>query len=94
MGLTFADGVNLASQVGRTLKIFDWTGVNPTGAFAIYSPYTWDFSNLYTTGEVTLTAIPEPSALALVGFGLVALVVSRAAARTIDKHTQCPCQTP
>ena len=58
--LTFADDVNLASQVGRTFDLFDWTGVNPTGAFAISSPYAWDLSNLYTTGEVTLTAVPEP----------------------------------
>jgi MYXO-CTERM domain-containing protein len=58
--LTFAADVNLANQIGRTLKIFDWTGVQPT-AFAIASPYTWNLSNLYTTGEVTLTAIPEPA---------------------------------
>ena len=30
--LTFADDVNLASQVGRTFDLFDWTGVSPTGA--------------------------------------------------------------
>ncbi len=59
--LTFADDVNLATQLGRTLKIFDWTGVTPTGAFAVSSPYAWDLSNLYTTGQVTLTAIPEPA---------------------------------
>ena len=63
--LTFADDVNLASQVGRTFDLFDWTGVNPTGAFAVSSPYAWDLSNLYTTGEVTLTAVPEPSTLLL-----------------------------
>ena len=61
--LTFAADVNLASQVGRTFDLFDWTGVNPTGAFAVSSPYAWDLSNLYTTGEVTLTAVPEPSQL-------------------------------
>jgi hypothetical protein len=59
--LTFADDVNLASQVGRTFDLFDWTGVDPTGAFAISSPYRWDTSNVYTTGQVTLTAIPEPN---------------------------------
>ncbi len=56
--LTFAIDVNLASQIGRTFDLFDWTGVNPTGAFAVTSPYTWDLSNLYTTGEVTLTNVP------------------------------------
>ena len=64
-GISFAADVNLASQVGRTFDLFDWTGVNPTGTFAISSPYAWDLSNLYTTGEVTLTAIPEPTSLAL-----------------------------
>ena len=56
--LTFAADVNLASQVGRTIDLFDWTGVNPTGAFTVSSPYTWNLSKLYTTGEVTLTALP------------------------------------
>jgi uncharacterized protein YjbI with pentapeptide repeats len=72
--LTFADDVTLASQVGRTFDLFDWTGVSPTGEFAISSPYAWDLSNLYTTGEVTLTAIPEPATFALVALGLLSLV--------------------
>ena len=54
--------------VGRTFDLFDWTGVTPTGAFAISSPYAWDISNLYTTGEVTLTAVPEPATLMLLIF--------------------------
>ena len=60
--LTFAADVNLASQVGRTFDLFDWTGAHPIGAFANSSPYAWDLSNLYTTGEVTLIAVPEPGA--------------------------------
>jgi uncharacterized protein YjbI with pentapeptide repeats len=64
--LTFADDVNLASQLGRTLDLFDWTGVTPTGDFAIFSSYAWDLSDLYTTGEVTLAAIPEPTGIVLV----------------------------
>ena len=63
--LTFAADVNLASQVGRTFDLFDWTGVNPTGTFAISSPYAWNLSNLYTIGEVTLTAVPEPATIVL-----------------------------
>ena len=58
MELTFAPDVNLSSQIGRMIDLFDWTGVAPTGAFTVSSPYTWDLSNLYTTGEVTLTAAP------------------------------------
>jgi hypothetical protein len=73
--LDFAAGVNLASQVGRKFVLFDWTGVNPAGKFEVASPYVWDLTNLYTTGEVTLTAIPEPSGVALLYVGLVALAM-------------------
>jgi hypothetical protein len=53
--LTFASDVNLANQVGRTLDIFDWSGVEPAGAFNVSSPYLWDLRGLYSTGEVRLT---------------------------------------
>jgi autotransporter-associated beta strand protein/T5SS/PEP-CTERM-associated repeat protein len=52
--LTFACVMNVATQNGRTIDLFDWTGVTPTGSFNILSPHTWDLSKLYTTGEVTL----------------------------------------
>jgi uncharacterized protein YjbI with pentapeptide repeats len=55
LDLAFAADVNIASQLGRTIVLFNWTGVTPTGAFTISSPYAWDVSQLYTTGEVTLT---------------------------------------
>jgi probable HAF family extracellular repeat protein len=57
--LTFDSNVNLAGQIGRMFDLFDWTGVTPTGTFDVSSPYTWNLSNLYTTGEVTLTAVSE-----------------------------------
>ena len=56
--LTFAPGVDVATQNGRTIDLFDWTGVAPTGAFTVSSPYTWDLSQLYITGEVTLAGQP------------------------------------
>jgi uncharacterized protein YjbI with pentapeptide repeats len=55
--LAFAPDVNLASQIGRTIDLFDWTGVTPSGVFTVSSPYTWNLSNLYTTGEIMLTAV-------------------------------------
>ncbi len=61
LALTFAADVDLATQVGRTLKLFDWTGVSPTGSFAVWSPHLWDTSGLYTTGEVTFLAVADPS---------------------------------
>jgi hypothetical protein len=76
--LTFAAEVNLASQVGRTFHLFNSTGVAPTGAFAVSSPYAWNLSNLYATGQVTLAAIPEPAAL-LVALAALALTPRRAA---------------
>lgn len=70
--LAFADGIDVADEVGRTLRIFDWAGVGPTGQFTVTSPYKWDLSRLYTSGEVTLTAVPEPSSICL---GLLSLLM-------------------
>jgi uncharacterized protein YjbI with pentapeptide repeats len=75
--LTFAADVNPASQVGRTFDLFDWTGVTPAGTFIISSPYAWNLSNLYTTGEVTLISIPEPTSTALAAAGAVGLTFYR-----------------
>jgi len=58
--LTFAPDVDVPTQSGRTIDLFDWTGVNPTGQFQVASPYAWDLSNLYTTGEVTLLSLHTP----------------------------------
>ena len=55
--LGFADDVNVTSQIGRTLDLFDWTGVSPTGLLTVTSDYEWDLANLYTTGEVTLLSV-------------------------------------
>jgi uncharacterized protein YjbI with pentapeptide repeats len=59
LDLTFAPDVSIATQIGRTIDLFDWTGVTPSGAFTVESPYTWNLSQLYTTGEVTLAAAPN-----------------------------------
>jgi uncharacterized protein YjbI with pentapeptide repeats len=81
--LSFAADVNPASQIGRTFDLFDWTGVNPTGTFAVSSPYSWDLSNLYTTGDVTLTAVPEPDKLLLIEVALISFAwVGRARIRS------------
>jgi hypothetical protein len=54
--LTFASDVDAATQVGRTLRIFDWSGVNPAGKFQVRVPPStlWDTSKLYTAGEVAV----------------------------------------
>ncbi len=55
--LLFAPDVNVASQVGRTFKVFDWTGVAPDGTLRLNSPFLWDTSLLFETGEVTLAGV-------------------------------------
>lgn len=84
--LTFATDVNLASQVGRTFHVFNWTGVTPAGAFAISSSYTWDLSNLYSTGEVTLIAVPESGTSLTLAISLLAAVVARRARKTLRSN--------
>jgi uncharacterized protein YjbI with pentapeptide repeats len=66
--LDLAAGVNAANLVGDTFQVFDWTGVNPSGQFAsvtndLPTGYSWDASQLYTTGNVTL--VPESSTFVL-----------------------------
>jgi hypothetical protein len=56
--LIFEPNVNVTTQIGRTIDFFDWTGVSPTGVFNVTSAYSWNLSNLYTTGEVTLMCVP------------------------------------
>jgi hypothetical protein len=66
--------------LGRTFDLFNWTGVTPTGAFAISCPDAWDLSNLYTTGQITLTAVPEPGTLVLLMLAAIGWCVRRSRA--------------
>ena len=74
LDLEFADGIDVNAQIGRTFDLFDWTGVTPTGVFTVDTPYQWDLSQLYTTGDVTLLAVPEPNSLGL--FLIAAMTIS------------------
>lgn len=73
--LTFADGVNVLDQVGRTFDVFIWPSVAPSGRFAVESDYVWDLSNLYSLGEITLVAVPEPAAIGIALVCSLALLV-------------------
>lgn len=75
--LAFAADVDLSTQVGRTFRVFDWTGVAPTGACQVTSPYRWELSHLYTTGDITLIAVPEPSAALLATALAILLTANR-----------------
>ena len=69
LDLELAAGVDPASLLGESFQLFDWNGALPVGdQFAMITTepgLTFDISNLYSTGNVTLTAVPEPSSLLL-----------------------------
>ncbi|HEX2971271.1 MAG TPA: hypothetical protein VHP11_02995 [Tepidisphaeraceae bacterium] len=73
--LQFAEGVDVSSQAGRIFHLFDWTGVQPQGEFKVQSPWIWDLSQFYQTGDVRL--VPEPGA----ALGAVALAATLARRR-------------
>jgi uncharacterized protein YjbI with pentapeptide repeats len=83
--LDLATEVNAAGLLGDTFRVFDWTGVNTSGQFAsitsdVPTDYSWDTSQLYTTGNVTL--VPEPGTIGL----LVACAVGLAGFRLRRKN--------
>jgi hypothetical protein len=61
--LSVDPSVSIRSLVGTSmLRLFNWTGATRTGAFTITSDGIiglgcWNVSNLYTTGNVTLTIL-------------------------------------
>ena len=55
--LLIDEGVHPATLAGATFQMFDWDGVLRFGEFdSVFAEpgTTWDLSNLYTTGEVTM----------------------------------------
>jgi uncharacterized protein YjbI with pentapeptide repeats len=102
LALDFTDGVDVSSQIGRTFDLFDWTNVTTTGQFEVDSPYVWDLSQLYTTGDVTLISVPEPSAYILGVIGIVTLIgrrrrlvfsTIRCSIHHVRQEVQRPCPT-
>jgi hypothetical protein len=83
LDLEFADGVDPSTLVGDTFQLFHWSGPLPAGdqfsAINTAPGLSWDLSNLYTTGAVTLNAVPEPSTLVMVA--TAALLAALGAAR-------------
>ena len=81
--LDFDELTNPISSVGRTFDLFNWPLiVNGTFDIVTHPKHTWDLSNLYSTGEVRLLAIPEPSSLT----GLTACMLSILLNRTRDRR--------
>jgi hypothetical protein len=75
--LLFGPETDFAAITGATIDLFDWPGeLGPNNRFALIQTPAgsqWDLSRIYTTGEVTLLVIPEPSALALCACGATAV---------------------
>lgn len=63
--LTLDPTADSFSLIGVPQKLFDWTGVSPAGTFNVVGDpgMQWDTRNLYSTGEITLVAVPEPTLL-------------------------------
>jgi hypothetical protein len=77
--------------IGSTFRLFDWTGVTPSGQFNIVNDlpgYAWDTSQLYTTGNVTL--LPEPLAWELLAAGMAALAAHRCFSRRKKRQAGVP----
>ncbi len=76
--LSLADGAAGENLVGRTFDLFNWNAPlaadSRFDAVASLPGFIWDTSALYTTGEVALTAIPEPATLGLLALGALALI--------------------
>ncbi len=71
------------AAAGQTYDLFDWNGLS--GSFssvalpALASGLAWNTSALYTTGEISVAAVPEPEtwALMLAGLGLLGFAARR-----------------
>jgi uncharacterized protein YjbI with pentapeptide repeats len=79
--LSFAEGVDPALLVGKTFDLFNWA--DPLDAGNRFDdvrsePWaSWDLGALYTTGEVTLLAVPEPATLSLLALGMLCIASAR-----------------
>jgi uncharacterized protein YjbI with pentapeptide repeats len=81
LDLELADDANPANLVGTTFQLFSWNGPLPWGdqfgAITSEPGFVWDTSQLYTTGTVTLDAVPEPAAASAFAIATIALIASR-----------------
>jgi hypothetical protein len=78
-----------ASLVGESFDLFAWNGPVPPdhrcSAIVTDSGFTWDLSDLYTSGSVTLLsapslaldAVPEPASLFMLALGALPLLAAR-----------------
>ena len=86
LDVAFAPGVDPASLLGEPIQLFNWSGVTPAGQFTwqddlsdqngtYQEDYSWDISQLYTTGVIT--EVPEPASAGLILLGALTLLRTR-----------------
>jgi len=78
-------------QAGQSFDLFDWG--SSEGEFSaidfaaapLAAGLRWDTSSLYSTGEISITAVPEPQSwgLLLAGLGVLGLVARRSRAAAV-----------
>jgi fibronectin-binding autotransporter adhesin len=89
--LTLAGTINVTlfnaynPTAGATFDLFDWSGVLTDGGYTLNTPvldpgYSWDTTSFETDG--TLTVIPEPATIGLLGLMGAALLLRRRSRRT------------
>jgi len=74
---------NFAAEAGDVFDLFDWG--SSSGKFVridtrfatLADGLRWDFSRLYTTGEIGVAAVPLPGAFWLFGWALIAMIGRR-----------------
>ena len=70
---------SFVAQAGSTFDLFDWGSVQgefdaiDASGFQLAEGTVLDVSRLYTTGEIGVTAVPEPGTWAFMGLGLLGL---------------------
>ena len=89
--LTVATSLNASTFIaGDSWRLFDWSGIlggtapveGTNGFSAINLPilgagYSWDVSQLFTTGVITVSGVPEPGRAVLLLLGLLGLISRR-----------------
>jgi probable HAF family extracellular repeat protein len=71
------------AAAGQTYDLFDWNGLSGTFSSvalpALASGLAWNTSNLYTSGEISVAAVPEPGTwmMLFAGLGLLGVAARR-----------------